>query len=977
MLLQGHTNEITCVSVSDNKRWIATCDAGSESMVVVWDSIKVTTNNYLLASIPKPELIIFLFLQAIPVKTIFDPHSKGIRSIHISHNSMYLVTLGCPENDGTTQTISVWEWASENVEPLHTCTIQIGKSSQDELDAYHEHYEQTFVRFHQENSNLILTSGPKDVIFWSWENGRLESFSPTFEERELGGTIGQFTQSTFIPGTAMAATATTDGKIIIWDVKSVSGSHLEKYVLKVVEVHRNCRINYLSTVGRYIVTGGDDGFVRFLDHQLRLEAWFEEFDAGPVISVSFEKPLHGHHSTSNTIQTTWTATSDGISSGKSASDHDDKLRTANDNGEQYLTGDTSSQFQCPNFVVATTTAVIIHVESSAFADLDNEKIRGKIVVQGQSGPVQCLACHPTKPYLAISGFSGYIHVWNYVSKTLITFIRMNGLFVASLQFDHKGQFMVAGCTNGVIKVFETTSFREIQAFKTSKNSIQSIQFSHDSLYFAFFDTDNCVGVFRWDYRDEDQRKPVEWVYLGRYRSHKNPVIGIQFGVPDYGETPRLMSVGEDRRMVEYSLADSSITEGIKIRAVHKIGQSAIPTAFLWVSRDAHCMTIQYSNEHPEHNCLLFADDQYKFSNFLTPDNSDTRCTKTSLCPVFGGPLNRLILVPKSEGSQELGEEQEDYENHQAVHDKQKSVGPPFQFIAYSTHKKVIGLVHLPLDGNPNRSMGLVAHSGVITDCVVSSDGKYLFTAGGIDHTVNFWSIKGEYLREQATKRLEIEDGIVDVNNTEPYVRLIEGGRHGKFFSEIKQFFYYAQIRSQGEVTTSERKITGRVPLNQIPDVVRALGFYASHYEIQNLLTEMKLALGYDPNLTTELKDITVDFDTFVKLFVNHRPVMGTTVRDIKDAFVAIGAEPMSGIIFSESFFQALMSRGETMSEEDVNTALSVLLEEDITHSNLEERFSAEQFAQLLDFAHDPHQEEGIDSQIHDNDDIEDELEEGE
>ena len=37
-LLQGHTNPITAVAVSTDKRWIATADSGVESMLIIWDA---------------------------------------------------------------------------------------------------------------------------------------------------------------------------------------------------------------------------------------------------------------------------------------------------------------------------------------------------------------------------------------------------------------------------------------------------------------------------------------------------------------------------------------------------------------------------------------------------------------------------------------------------------------------------------------------------------------------------------------------------------------------------------------------------------------------------------------------------------------------------------------------------------------------------------------------------------------------------
>ena len=65
---------------------------------------------------------------------------------------------------------------------------------------------------------------------------------------------------------------------------------------------------------------------------------------------------------------------------------------------------------------------------------------------------------------------------------------------------------------------------------------------------------------------------------------------------------------------------------------------------------------------------------------------------------------------------------------------------PDKFLVYSTEEKVIGIIKLPLDGNPNKTMGLIAHPKEVVDICVSRDGRYLFTCGGDDLSVNVWSI---------------------------------------------------------------------------------------------------------------------------------------------------------------------------------------------------------------------------------------------
>jgi len=93
-------------------------------------------------------------------------------------------------------------------------------------------------------------------------------------------------------------------------------------------------------------------------------------------------------------------------------------------------------------------------------------------------------------------------------------------------------------------------------------------------------------------------------------------------------------------------------------------------------------------------------------------------------------------------------------------------------MVYTTKKKVVGLIKIPLDGNPNKTMGLIAHPNVIQDVCCSKDGKYMFTTGGEDLSVNMWSIDVTPIDQAIALGGE---GI------EPFINLVEGGRDGQTF----------------------------------------------------------------------------------------------------------------------------------------------------------------------------------------------------
>lgn len=59
----------------------------------------------------------------------------------------------------------------------------------------------------------------------------------------------------------------------------VGTSATDRRAIKLMRIH-NAPITLLSTVGDFIVSGGEDGYVRFFDPLLRIVAWFEDLGAG-------------------------------------------------------------------------------------------------------------------------------------------------------------------------------------------------------------------------------------------------------------------------------------------------------------------------------------------------------------------------------------------------------------------------------------------------------------------------------------------------------------------------------------------------------------------------------------------------------------------------------------------------------------------------------------------------------------------------
>ena len=108
---------------------------------------------------------------------------------------------------------------------------------------------------------------------------------------------------------------------------------------------------------------------------------------------------------------------------------------------------------------------------------------------------------------------------------------------------------------------------------------------------------------------------------------------------------------------------------MKVTDHFSIEQEAYPTACIW-----------YPKKDSKEGLLLTANNDYKMKVW-NPSSKSSR--KTCLGPTYGGEITKMKEL-EVQGSEE-------------------------KYLIYSTQEKVIGLIKMPLDGNPNKTMGLIAH----------------------------------------------------------------------------------------------------------------------------------------------------------------------------------------------------------------------------------------------------------------------------
>lgn len=606
--------------------------------------------------------------------------------------------------------------------------------------------------------------------------------------------------------------------------------------------------------------------------------------------------------------------------------------------------DTMARFRCPNFVVATLKGNIVQINEQ---DRNGGKTggRGRQLVRGFDGDVYALAAHPLQPLFVAGTHSGALHIWNTELRQIVSSRNFSkdesqsskkrrkqdkasdAKSIRCVKFSHQGDLVAVafddggltvarseGCVvsvpdpidgedadeavaNGHVQDTVLPPLSTVASFKVSSDTVVKAVFSHDGRYLATADASNHVALFKLEEHDENGNPTPTWTYIGRVRSHYEPVAHLGFLPPTIvtDETgrkssmaPRLISLGQDRVLHEYDVAHSSIAAGLQVKNTSAVGKVATPLALV---------------SGLDGNRLIVSTDEYKLQEWAVDQvlsgsgdggavvvdrAGSVMLRQTVLAPTYGGPLTELSLLPESD--------------------------PPC--LLYSTGERMIGLVQCPLDGNPHKSMAVIAHPGPIAACVTSYDGKFVLTAGGPHRCVNLWKADPTALQASAA---EAGDGI------DTFMALIEGGDKGPFYQELTDYFYYAQLQHQGLEATAERRVTGLVPIERVASLMRALGFYPTEEQAQDMVKELRLR-QLEQGVADGEQQGQVSLADFTKLFINHRPVFGLDKSKFAEAFAALGAGEAGGSLSTEALVRALGSMGENMSEEELEQCLRSLMD---------------------------------------------------
>ena len=562
-----------------------------------------------------------------------------------------------------------------------------------------------------------------------------------------------------------------------------------------------------------------------------------------------------------------------------------------------------------------------------------------------------------------------------------------------------GLGVVVGTRGGELKALDAQTLAETQAMRFTPDAVTRVCCSDDPAcaYAAAADKAGGVSLFRLlgpIHEPRDGADPARaFDFVGKHRTHaeETPCVGLAFVSSADGESVELASVGAEGRVARYDVEGSTAEDGVDVLEVSDValggeaaGGDARPTAAAFVqktrretrfflssrsspsrddspSRASRTSDVgsesesesesESDSEEPHEPLLLVADDHLKLR---LVDCETLTCVGVKCAPPYGAePVT--FLAP-------FGEKRDCF--------------------AYACARDVAGVGRLPADGDPAKSMGVVAHPGpvlalVVSEVVVDGDGDgdnargdasaRVFTLGGggvgdgdgddRGSVISVWRVDAA-----AARRLGDDASTMTFSKTTKttktfsktknvaarrVARLLEGGARGALAEAARDAFAFAQLRTQGEDATRDRAVDtrrGTVPVGEVAGLMRALGLYLTEREVNDVAVELR----YEAELAGATVPTEVDFDRFLALYVNRRPPRDVGAEDVREAFEII-LDGEGDAVSRESLIEMLKTSGEAMSDEELAAIAKALGGEEAgSIENLfPEAVTAESFAENI------------------------------
>ncbi|KAH7436403.1 hypothetical protein KP509_05G018200 [Ceratopteris richardii] len=534
--------------------------------------------------------------------------------------------------------------------------------------------------------------------------------------------------------------------------------------------------------------------------------------------------------------------------------------------------------QVPPFIVGTRKGHMILLHAGIFEEPSGSlQHKGEELLDYIPTMVKCVTAHPHLPYFAMISADGLLQVHDYNTRNVCSQREFSKLKAEFITYSPTGSVLACGFSTGFLKIIDSDSLQDVDNIAISRSGITKLEFSSDESLLAIADSSFAVSLVNCfiskDHVDE------KWEYVGKFRSHAREIAGLHFAKVNGNN--RLFSVGHDCMIVEYDLTESVKEKRLKLKGTWPVNSSGIPIALY---------STTFFEQGELH--LLISDSNFKIRIY---DTKNFICHRTLLGPTFGTPVDSTFRLSLEHCTQEI--------------------------LAFGTKDQILGIMILPLRNNKIiQYMGVIGHAGFIQHMTISHDKKYLLTVSAHDGIINLWRVS----LPLAKAFFESEEN--------PISGHFKGSIGAKNLQLIREYFFTSQIFSQGEGFTNERILDSTVEIDQLHNLLSAVGVFPSLHELQEILTEI--------NETFPMQK-SISFKDFLPIFLNHKPVIELNPETIHHAFSAIGLDPHG--TNTDILMTTLQNEGERMTREEIQQCFEKILHKHVNLDALPRNISATWF----------------------------------
>ncbi|XP_053692019.1 cilia- and flagella-associated protein 251-like [Sabethes cyaneus] len=514
----------------------------------------------------------------IAIRTIYEPfrESAEINAAGLSHDGRYLVAA-C---SGSRHLLQLWQWTIGNDTPDDCVELpaRLGKTKT--------------INFCSdlEKKNHFVVTLENGIIFGCFDSRNQKLL---IEVPKKHG-FQDYNDSVFVCDSPRAVSVTAAGMAIVWSDEQKVDAPVRKQFLKYLHL-KYASINVVRCCDQKLITGDDDGEIRFYDTCMRILYWFKQEDPEPIRTISFDilprkYVLDGGHQ-------------------QAGKDDAEILLLDSVPRDVSLEG---NPVIIRNFVISTKSGRTFQI------DIVQNKIQELYYPSGSI--ITAFDIHPNESQLCSCDGNGKITIYDLKGKQAtmslsVPIQRTRRGRITVLNYSPCGIYLVGGAENGFIWMINpvTMVISEDSPLQFGNEKIRQAVFSPDSRFVVFTADDGSIGLL--------ERENDCWQLIGRNDTHK--VVEIIFA-----SEIRFLTIGDDRHLVEYiiELKDNSRMDCLLVGERFRLEQSAHTISMMLLSAEE----------------LLVANDQFKFKIYSLHTFD---ILHTYLAPFSDGPVRSLFLLP--------------------------------------------------------------------------------------------------------------------------------------------------------------------------------------------------------------------------------------------------------------------------------------------------------------------------------------------